>query len=115
MVGCRRTAEFPDPATWDSLSRSTVSTAWTAATAGSATASPVSIATELVPLPGSIVRMLEPLTLLLGERGAVTTDNLCKLDRLRLDMRDGKPPTAVEVAAALRDRPRDRVLLARDS
>lgn len=70
-----------------------------------------------MPLPGSIVRMLEPLTLLLDERGALTTDNLCKLDRLRLDTRDGKPPTAAEVAAAaaLRDRPRDRVLLARKS
>lgn len=69
-----------------------------------------------MPLPGSIVRMLEPLTLLLDERGALTTDNLCKLDRLRLDTRDGKPPTAAEeAAAALRDRPRDRVLLARES
>lgn len=115
MVGCRRTAEFPDPVTWDSLSRSAVSTAWSAADAGSATASPVSMETELVPLPGSIVRMLEPLTLLLGERGALTTDNLCKLERLRLDTRDGKPPTAVAAAVALRDRPRDRVLLARES
>lgn len=68
--------------------------------------------TELVPLPGSIVRILAPLTLLLDERGALTTDNLCKLDRLRLDMRDGNPPTA---EADLRDRPRDRVLLTRES
>lgn len=111
MVGCRRTAELPDPTAWDSLSRSPVSAAGSVRAAGSATTSLVSIETELVPLPGSKVWTLEPLTPLLDGGGVLATGNLCKGERLRLDKRDVTPPAA----AALRARPRDRVLLARDS
>lgn len=111
MVGCRRTAELPDPTTCDSFSRSPVSTAGSVLAAGSATASPVSMETALVPLPGSTVWMLEPLIPILDGGVVLLAGILCKGDRLRLDNREETPPPA----AALRARPRDRVLLPRDS
>lgn len=112
MVGCRRTAELPAPVTCDSFSRSPVSTTGSARAAGSATASPVSMETELVPLPGSTALMLETLLIPLLDDGLVLgTGILCKGERLRRDSREETPPPA----ATLRERPRDRVLLPRDS
>lgn len=67
--------------------------------------------TELVPLPGSTVLIIEPLTPLLDGVVVLATGILCKGERLRLDKRDDTPPPA----EALRARPRDRVLLPRDS
>ena len=55
--------------------------------------------------------MLEPLTPLLDGGVVLGTGVLCKGERLRLDKRDETPPPA----ATLRERPRDRVLLPRDS
>uniref|UniRef100_A0A7N6AKJ0 Uncharacterized protein n=1 Tax=Anabas testudineus TaxID=64144 RepID=A0A7N6AKJ0_ANATE len=67
--------------------------------------------TELVPLPGSTVSITEPLTPLLDCGLVLATGTLCNGERLCLDKRDETQPPP----AALRTRPRDRVLLPRDS